>query len=76
MHEARGRLVLRLLCGFRVCMCMCICTYHVRNNDVTYIVAMRSNTRLRQFRWLLCVAGTSGLPQLRLRDGYREAEAT
>ena len=36
-------------------------------------------SRLRQFRRLLCVAATcavSSLPQLRLRDGYREAEAT
>ena len=42
-REARGWLVLRLLCGFRVCIyvCMCVCTYHVRNNYVTYIVAMR-----------------------------------
>ena len=46
MHEARDRLVLRLLYGFRVCInifmymyvcmyvrtyvCMCICTYHMR----------------------------------------------
>ena len=41
-----GRLVLRLLCGFRVCIhiyiyiYMCVRTYHVRNNYVTYIVAM------------------------------------
>jgi len=54
-HEARGRLVLRLLCGFCVCIyiyiyiCMCVCTYHVRNNYVTYIVAMRPYFgRLRQ----------------------------
>jgi len=36
---------------------MCIHTYHVRNNYVTYIVAMRPYfSRLRQFRRLLCVA--------------------
>ena len=56
---------------------MCIRTYHVRNNYVTYIVAMRPYlSRLRQFRRLLCVAAMSSLPQLGLRDGYREAEAT
>jgi len=51
--------------------------YHVHNNYVTYIVAMRPYfSRLQQFRRLLCVAAMSSLPQLRLRDGYREAEAT
>jgi len=50
----------------------------VRNNYVMYIVAMRPYfSRLRQFRRLLsCVAAMSSLPQLRLRDGYQEAEAT
>ena len=58
-------------------ICMCIRTYHVRNNYVTYIVAMRSYfSRHRQFRRLVCVAAMTSLPQLRLRDGYREAEAT
>ena len=50
-------------------ICMCVRTYHVRNNYVTYIVAMRpyfSRRRLRQFRRLLCVAAMSSLPQLRL----------
>ena len=71
----RGRLVLRLLCRF--CVCMCVRTYHVHNNYVTYIVAMQPYfSRLRQFRRLLCVAAMSSLPQLRLWDGYREAEAT
>ena len=66
-------LVLRLLCSF--CVCMCTHTYHVCNNYVTYIVAMRPYfSRLRQFRRLLCVAAMSSLPQLRLRDGYRKAE--
>jgi len=56
---------------------MCIRTYHVCNNYVTYIVAMRPYfSRHRQFRRLLCVAAMSSLPQLQLRDGYREAEAT
>ena len=78
-REARSWLVLRLLCGFHVCIyiCVCVCTYHVCNNYVTYIVAVRPYfSRLRQFRWLLYVAAMSSLPQLRLRDGYREAEAT
>jgi len=41
--EVRGRLVLRLLCVFCVCwhIYLCVRTYHVRNNYVTYIVAMR-----------------------------------
>ena len=53
-RKARGRLVLRLLCRF--CVCMCVRTYHVRNNYVTYIVAMRPySSQLRQFRQLLCV---------------------
>ena len=40
-RKARSRLVLRLLCCFCVCIYMCVRTYHVRNNYVTYIVAMR-----------------------------------
>jgi len=49
----------------------------VRNNYVTYIVAMQPYfSRFQQFRRLLCVVAMSSLPQLRLRDGYREAEAT
>ena len=56
---------------------MCVRTYHVHNSYVTYIVAMQPYfNRLRQFRRLLCIAAMSSLPQLRLRDGYREAEAT
>jgi len=56
---------------------MCVRTYHVHNNYVTYVVAMRLYfSLLRQFRRLLCVAAMSSLPQLRLRDKYREAEAT
>ena len=46
---------------------MCVRTYHVRNNYVTYIVAMRPYySRLQQFRWLLCVATVSSLAQLQL----------
>jgi len=33
-------------------------------------------SRLRQFRWLLCVATMSSLVQLQVRNGYRKAEAT
>ena len=37
VHEARGRLVLRLLCRFHVCIsaCLCVRTYHVINYNVT-----------------------------------------
>jgi len=73
-REARCRLVLRLLCGFRVCWCnyiiyyLCervrIRTYHVRNNYVTYTAPCVS--RLRKFSRLLCVAAMCSLPQLRL----------
>jgi len=58
---------------------LCVRTYNVRDNYVTYIVAMRLYfSRPRQLRRLLCVAAMpmSSLPQLRLRDGYREVEAT
>jgi len=45
--------------------------HHVRNSYVTYIVAMQPYlSRLRQFRWLLCVATVSSLAQLRVQDGY------
>ena len=37
---------------------MCVCTYHVRNNYVTYIVAKRP-----YLSRLLCVAAMSSLPQ-------------
>ena len=39
MRFACGQLVLRLLCGFHICMC--VRTYHVCNNYVMYIVTMR-----------------------------------
>jgi len=75
VREVRGWLVLRLLWRLHVCIyiCMCVRTYHVRNNYIMYIVAMRpyfNFSRLRQFRRLLCVAAMSSLAQLRLRDGY------
>ena len=56
---------------------VCVRTYHVRNNYDMYIVAMWPYFNwLRQFRRLLCVAAMSSLPQLWLRDGYWQAEAT
>ena len=67
--------VLRLLCVFHICwyMYLCVCTYHVRNNYITYIVALQPCfSRLRQFIQLLFVATMSSLrlAQLRVRDGY------
>ena len=40
---------------------MCVRTYHVRNNYVTYIVAMRP-----YLSRLLCVAAMSSLPQFEM----------
>ena len=62
----------------RLLVYLCVRTYHMHNNYVTYIVTMRPYfSRLRQIKQLLsCVAAMSSLPQLPLRDGYREAEAT
>ena len=71
--KACGWLVLRLLCVFSVCwyIYLCVRTYHVRNNYVTYTVAMRPCLSRR----LLCVATMnsvatimSSLAQLRVRD--------
>jgi len=73
--EVHGRLALRLLCIFRICIyvSLCICTYHVRNNYMTYVVAMRLYlSQLWQFRRLLCVATVSiqsSLVQLQVREG-------
>ena len=68
------KITLRFL---RLLVYMCVRTYHVCNNYVTYIVAMRPCfSGLRQFRRLLCVAIMSSLAQLWVWDGYREAEAT
>jgi len=64
---ARGRLVLRLLCGFRVC-------WYIYVRHVVYIVAMRPYYLDGCF--VYGVATTSSLAQLRVRDGSREAEAT
>ena len=50
---------------------MCVCTYHVRNNYVTYIVAMRPLVGFGDF-----AAAMSNLAQLRLRDGYRNVDTT
>ena len=55
-RKAHGRLVLRMLCVFHVCwyniyIYLWIRTYHVRNNYVTYIVAMQPClSRLQQSR--------------------------
>ena len=44
LRAKRGRLVLRLLCDFLVCLCiyiyiyLCVRTYHVHNNYVMNIV--------------------------------------
>ena len=41
---------------------LCVRTYHMHNNYIMYIVAVRPYlSRLRQFRWLLCVATVSSL---------------
>jgi len=46
----------------RMLVYMCVHTYHVRNNYVTYIVAMRPCfSQLQQFRRLLCAATMSSL---------------
>jgi len=76
-RPAGPKITLRFPHLYNIYVCMCVRTYDVRNNYVTYIVAMRRYfSRLWQFRRLLCVAAMSSLPQLRLRDGYQEAEAT
>ena len=42
------------LCFQRLLVYLCVCTYHVHNKYVTYIVAMRPcSSRLQQFRRLL-----------------------
>ena len=57
--------------------CLCIPTYHARNSYVMCIASMQPYfSQLRQFRRLLCVAAMSSLAQLRVWDGYGEAEAT
>ena len=81
VREARGRLVLRLLRVFRVCWYIYICASAL----ITCAIIMSRSlhcchvtllSRLRQFRRPLCAATTNSLAQLRVRDGYREAEAT
>ena len=62
------------------CICwsvnLCVPTYHVCNNYVKYIVAMRLYfSRLRQFGQLLCVTAMSSLAPLWLRNRCWEAEA-
>jgi len=70
-----GQLVLRLLYGFCICLYhgLCIPTYHVRNNNTMYIVAMVATS---QYGWLLCLATMSSQAQLQVRDRYREVEVT
>ena len=48
---------------------MCVCTYHVRNNYVTYIVAKRP-----YLSRLLCVAAMSSLPQFVSYDFEMDTE--
>jgi len=55
------------ICAFALITCTIITSRTLLPCDLT---------RLRQFRQLLCITAMSGLPQLQLRDGYREAEAT
>ena len=63
-RPAGPKITLRFL-RLYIYICMCVHTYHVHNNYVTYIVAMQPYfSRLRQFRRLLCVAAMSSLPQL------------
>ena len=74
-----SQLVLRLLCVFHVCTYICVsalitCAIITSCSLHCYHVTLLS--RLRQLRRLLCVATTSSLAQLRVRDGYWEAEAT
>ena len=57
----RSWLVLRLLC---VSLCVSLSTHNLCDNCITYIVAMQPYfTRIRQFRWLICVAAMSSLAQ-------------
>ena len=65
-HEARSQLagpkITSRFARLFVYIYLCVCTYHVRNNYVTYIVAMRPYfSRLcdSALRRLLCVAAMS-----------------
>ena len=57
------------ICASALITCAIITSHTLLPCDLTY-------SRLQQFRRLLCIAAMSSLPQLQLRDGYREAEAT
>ena len=72
VKRVAGWPVVRLLCRFCVCISVCPHLSHVQ----LLSTLLPCFSRLRQFRRLLCIAAMSSLPQLRLRDGYREAEAT
>jgi len=84
-RKARGRLVLRLLCVFHVCWYIYIYIYIHASTLITCTIITSCSlhcchatllSQLQQFRRLLCVATTSSLAQLQVRDGYREAEST
>ena len=71
MHEVCGQLVLRLLFIFCICLYvyLCVPTYHMRNNYVTYIVAMQPYfSQLWQFRQLATMSSLAQL--LRIQEGY------
>ena len=78
-REACGQLVLRLLCVFHVCICLCVSaliTCAIITSRKLLPCDLTWASWLRQFRRLLCVATVSSLVQLRVREGNCEAEAT
>jgi len=69
------RLVLRLLCCFRVCIYVRLHLSHAQ--IITSRTLLPCNLDFSNLDGCFAyVAAMSSLPQLRLRDGYREAEAT
>ena len=72
VHKMRGLLVPRLLYIF----CIFLSVYHVRNNYVTYVVAMQlSRLWMAALSTGVCVATMSN-PAQKMSSRYREAEAT
>ena len=68
-----------LLCVFRVWWYICasaLITCPIITSRSLHCCHATLLSWLQQFRRLLCVATTSSLVQLRIWDGYREAEAT
>jgi len=68
-----GRLVLRLLCVFRVCWYICasaLITCAIITSRSLHCCHPTLLSGLWQFRRLLCVTTVSSLAQLRVRDGY------